>query len=197
MERSKDFLLSSEMGKKTRLECIFPIDTIFKLIAERGCGQEGRKKDAADETRRCIFVGDVGSLTLANPPIAFTDNHPLLSCQFSLDSFIAEPHPDFFSYWLFYADIGGVNVGEGNTLGFQSDINAWKEPFELIFSRGVNVPDAWAGLIPYGLDFKFVKIDKKGIVTSEEDHSRRSWNSNSLQAWRQYLQEHPIQFTSS
>jgi hypothetical protein len=195
------FLCYLKWEKKTRLECIFPGTTIPPLVIEQSFGPNRGTMtgflEPADETKNCIFLGNVGSLKLREIPLSIWTNSDLIHRCTSFQSDVLLPEEEGF------ANLGvvikEVDVGYGNTLGYFSDINDWKEPFELFCVSRPDGHHIWTGMIPYS-KFKFVKIDPKGNITWENISGNRNWQEGSF--WplflslEEYLRRFPIRFDS-
>lgn len=186
-------------NKKCRFECHFSNTSISPLIIEQSFGphrgsSEGFKGHP-DKTKHLKFVGDLPKQT-SNNKMKLTTKTPWpneIPITISMEApFHVNIH---IGVAFFEACIQGVDVGYGNTLGFYSDINNWKEPFNLFCITNMYEPLTWFGRIPYS-QFKFVKIDPKGNVTWETSNNR-TWSPSSLggpYSWDLYLQIFKIQF---
>ncbi len=186
-------------NKKCRLECQFPNTSYPPLIIEQSFGpligsSEGFK-GPPDKTKRFNFVGDLPKQT-SKEAIKLTSKMPWPNGIPITIAMEAPFHVNIHSGVAFFeACIQGVDVGYGNTLGFYSDINDWKEPFSLFCITSMYESLKWCGRIPYS-QFKFVKIDPKGNVTWEISNNR-TWSPSSLGGpypWDLYLQIFKIQF---
>lgn len=193
------FVCKLNWNKKNRFECQFPNSSISPLIIEQSFGpfrgtSEGFE-EPSNKTKHLKFIGNLPKqastdkmrLTTTMPwpngiPITISMTAPF---QVNIHSGVA----------FFEACIQGVDVGYGNTLGFYSDINDWKEPFNLFCFTNMYESLKWCGRIPYS-QFKFVKIDSKGKVTWEISDNR-TWTPRSSgrpYSWDEYLQVFNIQF---
>lgn len=211
------FLCRRKWEKKTRLECIFPnippycsnLKTAFpqwfsqnsttSAIIQLGFGPDrgtslGFTESPVDETKYACFIGD--EETLSKQGVIFHDHNDThdIPCLISFRSEV--PIPDSIFSSCFIADIEGIDVGYGNTLGYFASINQWKEPFELFCVDGNNGRPKWTGRIPYS-EFKFVKIDPSGKITWEKIDHNRHWGTRSSgrpDSWEEYLKHFPISF---
>ncbi|MGC1878791.1 MAG: F-box protein [Rhabdochlamydiaceae bacterium] len=199
------FMCQFKWDKKRRFECVFRDEHIPPLVIEQGFGpfrgtEEGLK-GAVDEKKCYEFIGDIASLG----PVALVDHirhmgnlpwpqgPPILEWVTSAVKVCVSSDSCFFE-----VTIEGVDIQSGDTLGFFSDINEWKEPFTFICVPGNEGDPMWAGRIPYS-NFKFVKIGADGHVTWENIRANRSWDprfSGLPYSWELYLQVFPIEFSS-
>ncbi len=199
------FLCQFKWDKKRRFECVFRDKPIPPLVIEQGFGPyRGTKeglKGATDEKKYYEFIGDFAS----QEPLALVDhtlfmgNLPWPAGVPILELVTSAVHVCVSSGSCFFeVNIEGVDVQSGDTLGFFSDINEWKEPFIFICVPGNEGAPMWTGRIPYS-NFKFVKIGADGHVTWENIRANRSWDprfSGRPYSWELYLQVFPIEFSN-
>lgn len=139
-------------------------------------------------------------------PLSITTNlvcRPHIGIQFKEGGYHygRGPEIDFLFHYYVNGGIPDVDVGFGNTLGYFSKVNDWKKPFKLfcITDSDSNKP-VWVGLIPLGVDFKFISIDSKGAVTWERGENRhitgqRSYDESGHYDLERSLRNHPIRFS--
>jgi len=213
------FLCHVKWDKKTRLECVFPtapsnahslLEKSFEkeimtrsetptMIIEQSFGHQRGKRTSmnslADETKYACFVGDV-KWPYAHSKIDHEANGIIpYFTQICSPISLCSWHGAVLSSY-FEANVEGVDVGYGNTLGYFSSINQWKEPFELFYIQENNGSHKWAGLIPNS-EFKFVKIDPSGKITWENTPHNRYWGPRSSgrpHSWEGYLKHIPVSF---
>jgi len=213
------FLCTLKWNTKRRLECTFPNHPTYSMVIEQSFGPDrgtkmGIRSDRPeDETEYYKYIGNHSPGTDANLTFKASDQmipHSLPICR-SIVIITAEKKQLPYHAWnivdvarmsdscYFSADIRGIDVGYGNTLGYFSDINNWKRPFTLTCVQGNEGKPVWTGLIPYS-QFKFVKIDSAGKIKWEKDiieTRNRSWGPRSWgrpYSFEEYLKAFPIEF---
>jgi hypothetical protein len=194
------FFCDPKWNKKRELICTFPNEPTYFLKISQSFGpvrgtKEGSNGDA-DETKyyKCLMPaynknketenyiteeftqcpGTSYNAILGHRPAPLDNNAIPLSITIK---FACKPHtygrlgPEIYiPHNYVKGKITDVDVGFGNTLGYFSEINDWKRPFNLfcITDSDSNKP-AWVGLIPLYVEFKFVSIDSKGVVAWERN----------------------------
>ncbi len=193
------FFLKLKWNKKRGFTCFFPNDPSYSLNLAQSFGPERGTKAGfegpADETEYYEFTGSISSGQPASknyntqahlqcPPQSFYDS---LSQQIGIPltfsniySTAFDTSEDWYSLRLYVTErfvngkVEGVDVGFGNTLGYFSQINDWKSPFELFcLTEPSTGKPIWVGLIPIHAEFKFVSINSEGAVTWEKKPSNR------------------------
>jgi hypothetical protein len=194
-------------GEKTRLECFFPDKSISPIFLEMGFGlshekgfksyEEFRSSEANQIDCR-IFLGDVNSLkkqrSSCSQVKSWIGASKLPRYEFSRSIFLLKADVDESKRITpIEVEIKEVDVGYGNTLGYCSSINGWKEPFELCCVPGDRGQTMWIGRVPLNEEIKFVKIDSNGNSTWENHTGNRTFSS--IGDWRFSLKEQPISFS--
>lgn len=98
--------------------------------------------------------------------------------------------------------IDNIDIGDGNTLGYFSEVNDWKSPFTLFCTQGNAGQPIWAGRIPFYSDFLFVSINSKGEVKYEQGvkgyrriYAKSQDDVKGHDALKSNLENHPIRFS--
>ncbi len=222
------FFCSLKWNEKRKLICFFPNQPSYSLKLAQSFGPQRGTKEGfegpADETEYYQFTDWIGRADV-NPAFETIASGKFVHCPeesfhfatsfqqaaiplASSGSVSTARHPRegwprlYIPSKCTNAQIEGVDVGFGNTLGYFSAINDWKSPFKLFcISDPAQNKSAWVGLIPTGEAFKFVSIDSEGIVTWEKKDGNRflsphpRYDAKGHQALMSNLREHPIKFS--
>jgi hypothetical protein len=200
------FFCCLKWEKTTCLQCRFPDPSMPSIIITQSFGPhkevlngkiEDEKNIPVDEMRH--YWHGVSNQTYT-PSGGWTIKKLLSSVPYRrvVSTPITLPLQDWRIDQVFIEE---VDVGFGNTLGYYSSINEWKEPFEFFCISGVNGQQSiqWCGLIlsdfsEFKVEFKFVKIDPVGNVTWENYPGNRQ--PDEIKGWKNYLTKYPITFPS-
>ncbi len=175
------FLCHIEWDKRRQFECTFKKEPNAHITAEQAFGPTRLFSQApADVTEHYEFIGELKQKASDSNIVSSQDLGDKLyyqACAHASEGFSVLEDIQGFSFQIkgetsncSFAVKIEKDVGFENTLAFYSDINDWKYPFKLTWQN-----NKWVGIIPYGAQFKFVKIDSTGKVIWE-NQDNRSWS---------------------
>lgn len=180
------FLCKLKLDKKRRFECSFPkeVNNIFYIIQQCFGPNRGSEIDfnsSIDETEKYVCKFTLGEEFILTEDVSSSiskvaDVIPIYRIAWSnivtlsANRFIL----DTFSTVGQEVGITGIDLGEGNSLAYITDLNGWTEPFKFHNVPATNEsPQKWVGRLPFNSEFKMVIEDSKGNITKEVRETNR------------------------
>lgn len=177
------FLCTLKGETKRRLECEFPNAPTYSLVVEQSFGprrgtRQSFESSAAEQTEYYVYHGEDEFFQegIANHLFFRAASENLFNIPYCRSICIESGFKKGVSYPFIHIDpignpsdiqlrVEGIDVGYGNTLGYFSRLNNWKNPFKLFCIDS----STWVGMLPVHSNFKFVKIDRMGKITWENN----------------------------
>lgn len=204
------FICNLKWEQKRRLEIHCP--SYVKLVVELGFGFNHGREESFDKCEpneikyyKLLRDEEIFNTTLELEPNKGVDPDPKMPIYSKIIlkdnlrnvkergyfySLITSEQSELPFEWLYTGQTIVKDVGEGNTLGYISELNGWKEPFKL-YHLGEN---RWWGRFPELDKFKFIKIDNEGNIFLEKIKTGRHFCHGARRHCSQDSLGKPIEF---